>query len=131
MKRLAIDFEFTSRIWWEAGGQDMWDALTEGFDGSGVTTRSGKLSGRMTGLVDAVLPNGNLRIQGKRMVTVNGEEQIMVLTGIVRPEDISSNNVVRSTYIADARIEYYGMGVISEKQYPGWMARMFDRVWPF
>ncbi len=101
------------------------------FDGSGVTTRTGELSGKMTALVTDVLPNGNLRIEGRRVVTVNGEEQIMILTGIIRPEDISSQNIVLSTYIADAAISYYGMGVVAEKQRPGWLARKFDRYWPF
>ncbi len=101
------------------------------FDGSGVTTRTGELSGKMTAMVTDVLPNGNLRIEGRRVVTVNGEEQIMILTGIIRPEDISSQNIVLSTYIADAAISYYGMGVVAEKQTPGWLARKFDRYWPF
>jgi len=101
------------------------------FDGSGETTRSGKLSGKMTALVTEVLPNGNLRIRGKRLVTVNGEEQIMVLTGLIRPDDISAQNIVLSTFIADASISYYGMGVVGDKQRPGWLARGFDRIWPF
>ena len=101
------------------------------FDGSGVTTRTGELSANMTALVTGVMANGNLQIQGRRIVTVNGEEQIMMLTGIIRPEDISAQNVVLSTYIADARISYYGMGVVADKQYPGWLARTFDHVWPF
>ena len=101
------------------------------FKGSGETTRSGRLSGRMTALVTEVLPNGNLRIRGKRRVTVNGEEQLMILTGVIRPEDISSKNVILSTYIADATIEYFGVGVIADKQRPGWMARLMDKVWPF
>lgn len=101
------------------------------FDGSGVTTRSGQLSGKMTALVKSVLPNSNLKIEGKRVVTVNGEEQVMVLAGIIRPEDIDSNNVVLSTYIAEAKISYFGMGVVGDKQKPGWMTRIFDKVWPF
>ncbi len=101
------------------------------FDGSGETTRTGELSGKMTALVQGVLPNGNLRIEGRRVVTVNGEEQIMILTGIIRPEDVNSQNIVLSTYIADAAISYYGMGVVAEKQRPGWLARKFDQYWPF
>jgi flagellar L-ring protein precursor FlgH len=101
------------------------------FDGSGVTTRSGKLSGKMAALVKEVLPNGNLRIEGKKMVQVNGEEQVMILSGLIRPEDISSNNIVLSTYIANARIYYSGVGVIADKQKPGWLARLFDHAWPF
>ncbi|NOY52383.1 MAG: flagellar basal body L-ring protein FlgH [Deltaproteobacteria bacterium] len=101
------------------------------FDGSGETTRSGKLSGKMTAIVTEVLPNGNLKIRGRRLVTVNGEEQIMVLTGTVRPDDISAQNIILSTFIADASISYYGMGVVGDKQRPGWLARGFDKFWPF
>ncbi len=101
------------------------------FNGNGKTTRSGKLSGKMTALVTEVLPNGNLRIRGKRLVTVNGEEQVMVLTGLIRPDDISAQNIVLSTFIADASISYYGVGVVGDKQRPGWLARGFDKIWPF
>jgi len=101
------------------------------FDGSGETTRSGALSGKMTAIVTEVLPNGNLKIRGRRLVTVNGEKQVMVLTGTIRPDDISAQNIVLSTFIADASISYYGMGVVGDKQRPGWLARGFDKFWPF
>ena len=78
-----------------------------------------------------MLPNGNLMISGSREITVNNEKQTIVLHGTIRPVDISPENIVLSTYIADANILYSGQGVIDERQKPGWMARVFDRVWPF
>jgi flagellar L-ring protein precursor FlgH len=105
--------------------------LESNFDGSGTTTRSGKLTAYITARVTEVLPNGNLRIEGSREVTVNNEKQFITLSGIIRPEDISSDNVILSTYISDARIVYSGVGVISDRQRPGWLARIFDWIWPF
>jgi len=101
------------------------------FDGSGETERTEKLMATMTALVTEVLPNGNLVIEGKRQVKVNQEEQIMILSGIIRPRDIAANNTIPSTYIADAKIDYVGKGVISEKQRPGWLTRVMDALWPF
>ena len=101
------------------------------FDGSGSTARSGDLTAYMSARIIQVLPNGNLVIEGNREVRVNNENQIITLTGIVRPRDISSANVVQSTYLADARISYSGTGVLNDQQRPGWLARILDKVWPF
>lgn len=101
------------------------------FKGDGNTSRSSLLEADITARVVNVLPNGNLEIEGRREIVVNNEEQLMILTGVIRPEDISSSNVVLSTYIADARIEYTGDGVLAEKQSPGWFTRILDKVWPF
>jgi len=101
------------------------------FDGSGTTTRSGNLSAIISARVVVVLSNGNLIIEGKREIIVNNEEQYMILRGVIRPEDISFNNVVLSTQIADAQIAYSGKGMISKKQKPGWLVHVFDRAWPF
>jgi flagellar L-ring protein precursor FlgH len=86
---------------------------------------------KMTATVTNVLPNGNLMIQGMREVVLNDEQQIIVLTGIVRPQDVSQDNTVLSTYIANARIEYTGSGVVTERQSPGWADRILTTVWPF
>lgn len=101
------------------------------FDGSGETTRETKVVATMTCTVVDSYPNGNLLIRGKRMTKVNGEEQIITLSGIVRPHDIAGDNTIESTRIADGRITYYGAGVIADKQNPGWMMRAFDNAWPF
>lgn len=101
------------------------------YKGAGNTSRTSLLQADITAKVVNVLPSGNLEIEGRREIVVNNEEQIMILRGIIRPEDISSSNVVLSTYIADARIEYTGDGVLGDKQGPGWFTRILDKVWPF
>ncbi len=101
------------------------------FEGSGSTSREEKLSATLTTRVVEAVGNGNLRIEGSKTVRVNNEDQIIRLTGIVRPADITANNLIDSKYILDAKIEYTGDGVISEKQRPGWLARLIDVTWPF
>jgi len=81
--------------------------------------------------VTQVLDNGNLLIEGRRLITVNAEDQYMILTGIIRPEDITNDNLILSQYIADARITYTGRGVVDDKMRPGWLTRIIDWVWPF
>jgi flagellar L-ring protein precursor FlgH len=101
------------------------------FSGSGETKRSGSLTTTMAARVMEVLPNGNLAVEGKREIYVNNEKKEILLQGIVRPRDIASDNTIYSTQIADAKIIYTGIGVLAEKQRPGWAARIFDYVWPF
>lgn len=101
------------------------------FDGSGKTKRSGELSAVISARVVDILPNGNLVLEGKKDTIVNNELQYVVLSGIVRPEDINEQNVVLSTMISDARIEYSGKGVIADEQRPGWLRRALDNAWPF
>lgn len=101
------------------------------FEGKGETTRSSQLNAYITAQVIQVLPNGNLVIQGSREVRVNNENQYINIQGIVRPEDISANNIVLSTFIAEARIELTGQGVIADKQRAGWFTRILDWIWPF
>jgi len=101
------------------------------YDGSGATTRADQLTASMTALVIEVLPNGNLKIQGHREVVINSERQTMEMTGIIRPIDVDSKNVVLSTAIADAKISYTGFGVVDDKQHPGWFVRLLNWVSPF
>lgn len=106
-------------------------SLENDFDGSGETKRSGDLTGYVSARVTGITANGNLMIAGFREVTVNNEQQLISLTGVVRPKDVTPDNVVLSTYVADARIVYSGTGIINDKQRPGWLARTLDQVWPF
>jgi flagellar L-ring protein precursor FlgH len=101
------------------------------FDGSGSTMRKENLNATIAARVIDVLANGNLLIEGRRNVLVNHEDQIIVLTGMVRPRDITPDNMVNSTFIADARISYSGKGIISDRQQPGWLMGVLDKVWPF
>jgi len=104
---------------------------TNGFEGNGKTSRKEDLIATLTTQVIEVLPNGNLRIEGGKTVTVNNEDQLIMLSGIVRSADISPLNVVDSMHILNAQIAYTGKGIISDKQKPGWMVRVLDNVWPF
>ena len=106
-------------------------SLTNIFDGSGATSRGDNMKASITARVIDRKPNGNLYIKGTREIRVNSETQIIVLSGIIRPADISPDNTILSSYIGDARIEYLGSGAISDKQRPGWLTRAVDTVWPF
>ncbi len=106
-------------------------SMATDFKGSGETSREGSLKGTITARVVDVLPNGNLVIESRKEITVNFEKQILVLKGIIRPEDISTANTIESTRIADAQIYLVGEGIVDEKQAPGWLGRFMDRVWPF
>jgi flagellar L-ring protein precursor FlgH len=85
----------------------------------------------MSAIVTQVLPNGNLVIEGKRLVRVNNEEQVMILSGVIRPRDVAADNSILSTLVADAKIFYSGEGVIADKQRPGWLSRGLDKFSPF
>jgi flagellar L-ring protein precursor FlgH len=101
------------------------------YDGSGSTTRKENLNATITAQIVDVLDNGNFLIEGRRNVKVNNEDQIIVLEGTIRPRDISADNIIYSTQIADARISYSGKGIISDRQRPGWLMNILDYIWPF
>lgn len=101
------------------------------FDGSGSTSREETLQATLSAKVVDVIPNGNLLIEGRRNVKVNNEDQIIVLTGTVRGRDVSADNTVSSALVADAKIAYSGKGIISDRQKPGWLLNVLDKVWPF
>ena len=101
------------------------------FAGSGSTSRAETLQATISAKVLEVLPTGNLLIEGRRNVKVNEEDQVIVLTGTVRSRDISTDNTVSSSLIADARITYSGKGIISDRQHPGWLMNILDKFWPF
>ena len=101
------------------------------FGGKGATNRADTLTGTISSIVTEVLPNGDLRIEGRREVTVNSEKQLMSISGIVRRVDVNTKNTVLSSAIADAKIEYSGLGVLDDVQRPGWLVRLLDWIYPF
>jgi len=113
------------------GNPSVKGSMTSDFDGSGSTSRSGDLSAFITCRVTQVLPNGNLKIVGSREVLVNHENQMIILSGVIRPRDISDNNVILSTFVSDAKIAYSGSGIVNDRQRPGWLANVLNSVWPF
>lgn len=106
-------------------------SMKNSFDGSGSTSRDESMTASITARVMRVMPNGNLYIKGTRQVKVNNETQFITLAGLIRREDISPDNTILSSYIADASIEYTGAGTVSDKQRAGWLGRAVDFIWPF
>jgi flagellar L-ring protein precursor FlgH len=101
------------------------------FKGTGKTSRDGNLKGTISARVVDVFPDGNLMIEGTRELKINSESQYLILSGIVRPKDIKSDNTISSTKLADARIAYTGGGSLSEKTSPGWFSRLLGVFAPF
>lgn len=106
-------------------------SVANSFKGEGKSDRKGQVTATVAARVIEVFPNKNIAIWGKREMKVNNETQYITVSGIIRQGDIDSMNHVASTYLADARIEYSGRGVIADKQRVGWLTRIFDNVWPF
>lgn len=106
-------------------------SFSNDFSGNGATSRNENLSASLTTQVVGMYPNGQLKIRGGKEVMVNNEVQMIYLTGIIRPVDITAANTVNSAKILNARISYTGKGSVSDKQKPGWMMRIVDNVWPF
>jgi flagellar L-ring protein precursor FlgH len=106
-------------------------SIENSFKGNGATSRDESMTASVTARVMQVRPNGNLFIKGTREIKVNSETQFIILSGLIRPEDISPDNTVLSSYIGDAKIEYTGTGSVSDKQRPGWLTRIVDFIWPF
>lgn len=99
--------------------------------GQGSTSRSGKVAATLPVRIKRVLPNGDFYVEGSKVLLVNSEEHHLYLSGVVRPVDLLVDNSVASSRVAEAQVEITGRGVVSEKQNPGWAARVLDYVWPF
>jgi flagellar L-ring protein precursor FlgH len=98
------------------------------FQGGGSTSRSGSLTAVLSARVKEVLPNGDLLVQGVREIDINGDRQMLVLTGIVRTADINTANVVPSTAISQMRIRYFGRGLIKDNLEPGWLIKILNKI---
>jgi flagellar L-ring protein FlgH len=96
--------------------------------GDGRTQRQGRLTGTVTVKIVEVFPDGNLRVEGQKSVVINGERQLTILTGVIRPQDIAPDNSIRSDRIADAEISFKGKGVLANTERPGFIARVFDWI---
>lgn len=96
------------------------------FDGKGTTARKGDLKATVTARIVEVFENGNLMIEGTKMVTINNEEEVLEVSGLIRADDISPDNTVYSYKLADAVIRYSGNGVVNSAQEPGILTRFFN-----
>lgn len=102
------------------------------FEGTADSSQSNSLTGEITVTIADVLPNGNLVVRGEKWLTLNQGEEFIQISGIVRPQDVGTNNRILSTQIGDARITYSGRGALAEANQMGWLARFFNHpVWPF
>ena len=104
---------------------------SSGINSTGKTKRENYVTTSLATRVLRVLPGGLMEIEGAREIRVNEETEYMVVRGMIRSKDVSADNSVLSTQIADASIEYYGKGVLADKQKPGWFSRLMDNIWPF
>ena len=98
------------------------------FKGAGTTTRAGELTAVVTGRVAEVLPNGDLFIESVREIEINGDRQVVVLTGVARVADINRSNVVLSTQLGELQIRYFGRGLMKDNLKPGWLVRILNKV---
>lgn len=94
------------------------------FKGEGATSARGSVRARISARVDSVLANGNLVITGSRTIVINGEEQYITISGIVRPSDVQADNSVYSYNISEARIAFEGSGIVARAQGPGWITKL-------
>lgn len=95
-------------------------------DGTGETRRSGTLEGTLSARIIEITPTGNLVIEGTRSVVINGEKQVTTLKGVIRPEDVSGQNMVYSYNVADAEISYTGKGDVNSAAKPGYFTRFLN-----
>lgn len=98
---------------------------------TGETKRENYVTTTVGARVLQVLPGGVLQVEGAREVRVNEETQYLVISGLVRSKDIAMDNSIMSTQMADTKIEYFGKGVLADKQRQGWLTRLMDNIWPF
>lgn len=100
--------------------------VSNDFNGTGRTQRAGRVLAQITVLVREVLPNGDLRVGGEQLLEINGEKQTIRAEGRVRPRDVSEQNVVLSSRMAEARLAFVGDGVLGDVQRPRWWQRLLN-----
>ena len=96
-----------------------------------ATNQSNSLSGTISATIVRVFPNGNLEIKGQKKLRITEGTEYIRLSGIIRPEDISTTNTVSSAKIAEAQIEYVGAGILDSASKPGWGSQIFRAISPF
>jgi len=101
------------------------------FDGKGAASSNNDFTGTIAVTVIEVLPNGNMLVSGEKQIGINQGSEFIRFSGVVNPSSLTNNNVVSSTQVADARIEYRASGYIDQAQVMGWLARFFLTFLPF
>ena len=102
---------------------------TSSFTGEADADQSNSLTGSISVNVIQVLTNGNLIVRGEKWITINNGDEFIRLTGMIRPQDISADNQIKSIKVANARIQYSGTGSFADTQKMGWLARFFNSSW--
>jgi flagellar L-ring protein precursor FlgH len=106
-------------------------ASSSDFKGSGKTQRTGKLRGSIGVHVRKELPNGDVYVEGTKVVMINHEEYHLYISGVLRTADIAQDNSVDSALVADARVEFTGRGDINDQVERGWLTKILDTINPF
>jgi len=101
------------------------------FNGDGATARKGQLTGNIAVRVRERMPNGDLYVEGTKVVMINSEEYHLYISGLVRSADVDANNVVASSRVADAQIEFTGRGDVASTIDRGWLTKALDAINPF
>jgi len=101
------------------------------YNGGGSTNRSETINMTMAAIVTQVMPNGNLMIRGRQEVRVNFEMRELIVTGIIRPQDIARDNSIQHSQIAEARVIYGGKGQLTDAQQARWGQQIYDALFPF
>lgn len=101
------------------------------FTGEGKTQRAGRLTGSIAVRVKQTMPNGDLYVEGTKVVMINHEEYHLYVSGVARTADIEGDNSVVSSMIADARVEFTGRGDINDQVDRGWLSKVLDFINPF
>lgn len=122
--KVASNFNRNFGVGFEAGS-------TNSYSGSGANTRNESFSTTISARIIKILRNGNYFIEGSRELLINGEKQIIQISGVIRPYDIDQTNTINSRYIADAKILYKTEGQIDQATTKPWGSKFVESVWPF
>lgn len=101
------------------------------FSGGGSQNRTERVSFEIMARVIKVLENGNYYIEGTRQIMVDGEKKVMLLSGVIRPYDITASNTIQSRYISELKLNYTSEGDISNKRHKNWGSREIEQAWPY
>ena len=124
LKRVTDAINGVSNIGFQTGS-------TNSFSGTGASSRSEKFTTTISARIIKILNNGNYFIEGSRELLLNGEKQIIHISGVIRPYDIDQTNTIDSKYIADAKISYTTQGEIDQTLKKPWGSRFMESIWPF
>ena len=129
-KKGAMKFDLPNIM--TAGADDgLFDSSSDqSFDGSGSAGQNNSLKGELSVTVTKVFSNGNMEILGQKKLTLNNGDEYIRLVGVIRPEDITNQNVVQSSRIANAKISYTGAGDVADTSRKGWFSKFIDVVTP-